>query len=512
MPSSVDAVRPEHSIAVEMSPPVPSVARVMAGMLGQYPDAYYLGPGYPARLYTSPPPSDRLARFAAIQVLRQTSGRTRGYWTDEEIAEVDRLSREGNPDFETRLASLKAVWDGYAATKGDPLVQFVIAQLLNSDFPGLDLNADRLLPVHGNSQGLSIFVELLIEKFPGKVAVLVDKRTYTGSLALFRDKGIPVYAVDFDEHGPIPSSLEDAADRARADGYSMPFYYTVPDGHNPTGVTVSLQRRQETVQVLQRKKMYCFEDNAYSFLPLENQEPLPPLAALDKEGWVVYSVTFSKVYSPASRLAMMHVPFDWKTPSGARFDVYGALTALAGFQTLFHGTVDWMALLAYLHDDRGRLQSLHDLSRERAEYYGGQYHILEEGLRYLLGNEPDVFRLVGKPQHGFFQEVVFGEKSPTSDSMNATDLMGQLLAQDKVLFMPELDFMPPSVQKADPEAQQRGRLCFSYTNKAFHANDTRHELAEAANRFGNGVRRIYGLSPKPPFHLGMVPRFARLAR
>ena len=100
-----------------------------------------------------------------------------------------------------------------------------------------------------------------------------------------------------DRDGMRIDELEDDARRARARAAGGPkFIYTVPNFHNPAGVTMSLERRRELVRIAGERELLILEDNPYGLLRYEG-EPLPTLHSLDDE-FVIYASTFSKILSP----------------------------------------------------------------------------------------------------------------------------------------------------------------------------------------------------------------------
>ncbi len=95
-------------------------------------------------------------------------------------------------------------------------------------------------------------------------------------------------------------------DALERDGRRPKFVYTVPNFHNPAGVTMSLERRRELVRIASERQLLVLEDNPYGMLRYEG-EPLPTLYSLDDE-FVIYTSTFSKILSPGVRLGWAVAP------------------------------------------------------------------------------------------------------------------------------------------------------------------------------------------------------------
>jgi 2-aminoadipate transaminase len=89
-------------------------------------------------------------------------------------------------------------------------------------------------------------------------------------------------------------------------GRKPKFIYTVPNFHNPAGVTMSLERRRELVAIAAERELLVLEDNPYGLLRYEG-DPLPTLRSLDEE-FVIYASTFSKILSPGVRLGWTVAP------------------------------------------------------------------------------------------------------------------------------------------------------------------------------------------------------------
>jgi 2-aminoadipate transaminase len=100
--------------------------------------------------------------------------------------------------------------------------------------------------------------------------------------------------------------LEATLDELEKRGHRPKFIYTVPNFHNPAGVTLSFERRHELVRIASERELLVLEDNPYGLLRYEGT-PLPTLRSLDEE-FIVYAGTFSKILSPGVRLGWTCAP------------------------------------------------------------------------------------------------------------------------------------------------------------------------------------------------------------
>ncbi|KXN66054.1 PLP-dependent transferase, partial [Conidiobolus coronatus NRRL 28638] len=169
----------------------------------------------------------------------------------------------------------------------------------------------------GNTEALYQSLTLLADRGD---PIIVAKWCYPIALETFRGKGLRFIVADIDEEGIIPSSIEDSVKEYYQSNPNAPkckLIYTVPTGQNPSGATMSLERRQEFYRVCQKLDLMILEDDPYYFLQLPTYKPdgeynesefaldtlLPSLLSIDVDGRVVRMDSFSKVIAPGLRTA-----------------------------------------------------------------------------------------------------------------------------------------------------------------------------------------------------------------
>lgn len=162
---------------------------------------------------------------------------------------------------------------------------------------------DCVVITTGSQQALDLVSEIFLER--GDV-VLAESPSYVGALGTFRAYEGEVVHVDMDHEGLIPQALEEAIRAVRASGRRIKFLYTVPNYHNPAGVTMSLERRSQVVEICRREHVLIIEDNPYGLLGF-NGDPLPALQSLNPDG-VVYLGSFSKMFAPGFRIGWALAP------------------------------------------------------------------------------------------------------------------------------------------------------------------------------------------------------------
>lgn len=166
---------------------------------------------------------------------------------------------------------------------------------------GIRSTPERVVVLHGSQQGLDLLTRLFIE--PGD-AVVVETPTYLGALQVFRGAGARLLPITLDDEGPRIDLLAQLLSRHRPK-----FIYTLPTFQNPTGVTMSRQRRHALLDLAARHGIPIVEDDAYGELSYDaGATPPPPLATLDQHNLVIYVGTMSKVLLPGIRLGWLSAP------------------------------------------------------------------------------------------------------------------------------------------------------------------------------------------------------------
>ena len=156
---------------------------------------------------------------------------------------------------------------------------------------GVEAEDNNLLISYGSGQILALLPQVFVD--PGDV-VVIEGPSFMGAVRLFSAAGARLVTVPADAQGMDVDALEQSLRDLRAQGIRPKFIYTIPTFHNPTGATMPLARRQKLVALGAEYGVVIVEDDAYGDLRYEGQ-PLPNLATLDQEGWVIRVGTFSKI-------------------------------------------------------------------------------------------------------------------------------------------------------------------------------------------------------------------------
>jgi 2-aminoadipate transaminase len=185
----------------------------------------------------------------------------------------------------------------YGPGRGLPEMREWIANHLKEN--GVSASAENVLVVNGAKQGLDLICRLLLEEGD---SVVVSAPTYFTCIPIFKSFGVNFIEVSQDIDGMLVDELEQTLDRRTREGLPLPkFIYNVPDYHNPSGVTMSRQRRQDLVELAEARGIYVIEDSPYRRVRFEG-EPELMIKAFDRSDTVFVLGTFSKLVAPGLRI------------------------------------------------------------------------------------------------------------------------------------------------------------------------------------------------------------------
>ena len=179
----------------------------------------------------------------------------------------------------------------YGATEGYAPLRESIAEFVKGC--GVSAAPDDILPVTGSQQGMDLLCKALIN--PGD-AILAEDPTFLGVLQTMRMYRANIQPIATDEFGAIPESVE-----AQIKAFKPKLMYVIPTFQNPSGKTLTLERRRKLAELANRYGVVLAEDDPYRDLRYAGQ-PLPAIKSFDTEGWVVYLGSFSKLISPGIRV------------------------------------------------------------------------------------------------------------------------------------------------------------------------------------------------------------------
>ena len=315
------------------------------------------------------------------------------------------------PVAEVRLAAERALSElgpralQYGTTEGLRPLREKIAFLMGKR--EVACSAEDVLITTGSQQSLDLLGKIFLDK--GDV-ILTENPTYLAAIQAFQCFEARFVPVPTDEDGLLPEAADELAAQHRPK-----FLYTIPNFQNPTGRTLSAERRRALYEIARKRDFLILEDDPYGRLRYRGTA-LPPIKALDKDGAVVSLSTFSKIIAPGIRTG-------WAVGPKAVLEKMVIAKQAADLHT---SSLDQIVIDRYLADNDNEAH----VERIRAAY-GERCRIMEEELEARM---PAGYRWT-HPDGGMFLWVTGPEGLDTNELLRkALDL--------KVAFVPGRDFFP----------------------------------------------------------------------
>jgi 2-aminoadipate transaminase len=240
--------------------------------------------------------------------------------------------------------------------------------------------------------------------------VIAEAPTYPGAVPVFISYQADVVQIEMDDNGMRLDVLKAELERLDREGRVPKFIYTVPSFQNPAGVTLSLERRRELVELARERELLVLEDSPYGLLRYEGT-PLPTLFSLDRGEYVIYLGTFSKILSPGLRLGWTAAP----RPVLEKLNLGKGGTDLCSSPL----TQQFVATYFAERDWRAYLRTLVELYRRRRD-------VMLDALAEHLPPEATWTQ----PGGGLF----IWTRLP--DYIDTTDLLARALREESVAFVP----------------------------------------------------------------------------
>ncbi len=326
----------------------------------------------------------------------------------------------------------------YGSGQGDEQLREQILEVMALEM--IAAHPDDVVVTTGSQQALDLVTRVFID--PGDV-VVAEAPSYVGALGVFRAYQADVVHVAIDEHGLVPAALEETLASLAAAGRRTKFLYTVPNFHNPAGVSLALERRPQVLEIARRYGVLVLEDNPYGLLGFD-REPWPALRSYDDDG-VIYLGSFSKTFAPGYRIG-------WAVAPHA---VREKLVLASESAILCPSNASQIAISSYLAtcDWRSQIKSYRELYRERRDAMIGA---LSEHLPEATWTVPD---------GGFYTWVRLPE------GLDARDMLPRAVTA-RVAYVPGTAFY------YDGSGSDHMRLSFCYPTP---------------ERIREGVRRLAGV-------------------
>lgn len=189
----------------------------------------------------------------------------------------------------------------YGSGQGHPVLREQITEIMALE--GISAHPDDVIVTTGSQQALDLISRIFLD--PGDV-VLAEAPSYVGALGTFRQYQAQIVHIAMDEDGLIPERVSQAIASVRDSGRTIKFLYTVPNFQNPAGVTLSMTRRREIIEIARTHNILIIEDNPYGLLGFD-EETNRAMRADDQEN-VIYLGSFSKTFAPGLRVGWAAAP------------------------------------------------------------------------------------------------------------------------------------------------------------------------------------------------------------
>lgn len=338
----------------------------------------------------------------------------------------------------------------YTTTEGKRPLREALSRWLAEE--GIAATMEEIVITNGSQQGLDLLGRVFLD--PGD-AVFVSLPTYLGALQAFRPYHPTLVGIPLEEDGMDLEFLRRAIREARRVGYTPKLIYVIPDFQNPTGTTWSEEKRRELLRIAGEEDLLIVEDIPYRWLRYRG-DPIPTVAALDKEKRVIVLLTFSKILAAGLRVGALVGPQE----------VVNAVVTMKQGADLCGPSLTQRLVVRFLsdYDVRGHIARL-------CQHYKVK---LEAMLAALARHMPEEAKWT-RPEGGLF---VWAELPQAVDT---TKMLERALAR-KVAYVPGQPFF------ADGSGQNTMRLSFALASA--------DEIEKGIQRLGHVVKEeLAALSP-----------------
>ena len=310
----------------------------------------------------------------------------------------------------------------YGLTAGDTELRDEAVRIMAER--SIEADPDEVILTNGSQRALDLIGRVLLD--PGDV-VLTELPTYAGAIACFRNLRARLEGIEMDADGMRVDRLERRIARLKAEGVRIKLLYTIPTFQNPSGATLSPERREEIAKIAERENLVVLEDDPYSSLFFDDKEPPAPLAAISRR--TVYLASFSKILAPGLRTAFVRGPRE----------LVRKVELAAQASDLSSGTLDQRLILELCRSGvlRNSIEKARLFYREQRDYLlKALDELMPKGIKWAV------------PKGGFFTWVTL-----TGD-INSEGLLGKAVEQG-VAYVPGPHFC------VDGSNAGSLRLCYS---------------------------------------------------
>ncbi|MEM0151058.1 MAG: PLP-dependent aminotransferase family protein [Thermoplasmata archaeon] len=189
----------------------------------------------------------------------------------------------------------------YSSTDGVEEFRNEVSKRINSRY-GFNSTKGDIISLNGSQTGLYMVSKIFLNRGD---YVISEAPTYVGAITAFNAQAPFWIPVDLENDGMNMQMLENGIKKVISEGKIPKFIYVIPTFQNPAGITWSIDKRKELLEISSKYDLIIFEDDPYGELRF-NGEHIKPIKSFDSEGRVIYMGTFSKVLSPGIRLGFIY--------------------------------------------------------------------------------------------------------------------------------------------------------------------------------------------------------------
>ncbi|MFQ6069266.1 MAG: PLP-dependent aminotransferase family protein [Candidatus Aminicenantales bacterium] len=335
----------------------------------------------------------------------------------------------------------------YSPIRGEKDLMEAIIDYLKHD--NIYIGPENIMITTSGQHGLDLVGRLFLE--PGDL-IVADLPTFGGALASFEMEGARYIALDIEEDGSDVKGMEEGIKKALEKGKKPKFFYIVPDFQNPSGITMSLEKRKALLELSIRYRIPIVEDSPYRELRYRG-EAIPSIYSLDKnQGNVIGVYTFSKILCPGLR-----VGFNIGPPQ-----VIQKFSFIKGANILNTPKLNQDICTAFLRE-----YNLEAHFRRAVKYYSEKLNFFLEAMDTYFPHDLGVSWT--KPEGGLFLWIT------TPTEINTLDLFHKAI-EEKVAFVPGEVFYPQGYRRYNTM-----RINFSFP--------TKDQILEGVKRLGAAIRK-----------------------
>ena len=391
---------------------------------------------------------------------------------------------EGINDPNEMPAAVKEAF-AYTDTLGPLSPRESFASVYGGDWD-ISIDPTKLIPTVGATGGIALICSVF-ERMGKPLAYITDAPTYAGFLSRATlDQNTRIYSIPMDKAGGDPEALRQQVRQARKDGFVVPFYYSVPDGHNPAGFSFTPARKKELLRVAEEENLLIVEDAPYVYINYaDDRQANKPLVSLNPER-TVHLFTGSKIGLPGPRVGFIYTEATIDSGDQGIISLTDLLLGEASGSTLFQNPMSLVAFEGNLRTEDGLIRdSLWPVAETKLEIYSENREILLNGLAEGLGDYSELFEWT-EPLAGFFSAFTVKKPGVRIDDQFANHLVESY----GVVVVPMYGFYPDdALARSTSSGYNEIRLSFCFTES--EGQQRRDDLHAATDAFCKAMIREF---------------------